>query len=50
VPPLLDPVIDEAIQRLAAEFAGQASARTVAAFVRRSCHDLDACPLRPCPN
>lgn len=43
-------MIDEAIERLALEFAGQVSARTVAAVVRLSRHDLDSCPLAALPE
>ncbi len=43
MPPLSDPVIDDAIERLVYEFAGQVSARTVAAIVHLSRHDLDSC-------
>jgi len=50
LPPLSDPVIDDAIERLVFEFAGRVSPQTVAAVVRRSRNDLDACPPAALPE
>lgn len=50
VPPLLDPVIDDAIERLAFEFADQLPSRTVTAVVHLSRCDLDSCPPAALPE
>ena len=50
MPPSSDPVIDDAIERLVFEFAGRVSRQTVAAVVRRSRNDLDACPPAALPE
>ena len=50
MPPLSDPVIDDAIERLVVEFAGRVSPQTVAAVVRRSRKDLDSCPPAALPE
>ena len=50
MPPLLDPVIDDAIERLVFEFAGQVPTRTVTAVVHLSRRDLDSCPPPALPE
>ena len=50
MPSVSDPVIDNAVKRLVVEFIGRLPARTVAAVVRRSRHDLDSCPPAALPE
>ena len=50
VSPQLDPVIDDAIERLVGEFTGQVPTRTVTAVVHLSRRDLVSCPPAALPE
>ena len=50
LPSLSDPVIADATQRLASEFAGRVCAVTIAAIVHRSRLDLDSSPPAALPE